>query len=67
MRPKNQLYIGGGLGGSSIDIVNSGYGSLLWKTKRDKIFVVNLGAVNTELGIKSYYGGAMYWKIRIKK
>ena len=66
--PKNQLYIGGGLNFDKINLINSVYGGLLLKTKKDHIYGLNLG-LSTQFGesITPFIGGSMYWKIRWKK
>jgi len=59
--PKTQMYIGGGLGTSNI------YGSVLLKTKKDKLFGINVGAVNMNNVATPYIGGAIYWKIKLRR
>lgn len=72
--PKNQLYIGGGIGFDKINFINQINTGLLWKTKKDKIYGLNLGLANTTLNLGSsqttltpYIGVSMYWKIRLGK
>ena len=63
----SQLYIGGGINLDETDIFNSAYAGLLYKTKKDKVFGVNIGINNASGFAKPYIGGSMYWKIRLKK
>lgn len=65
--PVNKLYFGGGLNFDKTDFINSGYVGLLFQSKKDKIFGLNLGASTTDDGVKPYVGGALYWKIKLRK
>lgn len=66
--PKNQLYIGGGLNFDKVNLLNSAYGGLLLKTKKDHIYGLNIG-LSTQFNesVTPFIGGAMYWKIKWKK
>jgi hypothetical protein len=61
-KKKNQVYIGGMIGGSKEQIVNQINAGLMLKTKRDQIVGVNAG-INTQGQIM--YGVQSYWKIKL--
>lgn len=60
LKPKNQIYIGGGISGTARLGVNQIDAGILFKTKKDKIFGAKAG-INT-LGQMSY-GIQSYWKL----
>ena len=62
--PKNQLYYGGGVLGSPVEIINNIQLGVLLKTKRDRIVGINAG-INSQGTIT--YGVSSYWKIKLKK
>ena len=59
---KGALFIGGGITGTTSD-VNSLHAGLLYKSKRDKIFGVNVGVTGNS---QIVYGIQSYWKIKLK-
>jgi hypothetical protein len=61
-KKKNQVYIGGMIGGSKEQIVNQINAGLMLKTKRDQIIGVNAG-INTQGQV--VYGVQSYWKIKL--
>jgi hypothetical protein len=68
--PKNQLYIGGGIGVDKVDILNQAKLGLLWKTKQDKIFGLHIGTTFNgppEQVTIPFVEGSMYWKIKLGK
>jgi hypothetical protein len=73
--PKNQIYIGGGLGLDKVNLFNQVSGGFLLKTKSDKIYGLSIGVVNTpnrgltptQSEITPFISGSMYWKINLKK
>lgn len=62
--PKNQLYYGGGVIGSPVEIINNIQLGVILKTKRDRIVGINAG-INSQGTIT--YGVSSYWKIKLKK
>lgn len=66
-KPVNQLYFGGGINFDQTDFLNSTNVGLLFKSKKDKIFLINIGMSLNGNTVKSYIGGGLYWKIRFKK
>jgi len=62
--PKNQLYYGGGVIGSPVEIINNIQLGVILKTKRDRIVGINAG-LNSQGTIT--YGVSSYWKIKLKK
>lgn len=62
-KPVNQLYIGGGLGASQNALINQVRAGVILKTKKDKIFGVNVG-ISTQGTV--VYGFDSYWKIHKK-
>ena len=68
---KNQVFFGFNGGLSSPDMVSHVGTGVLFKTKDDKIFHVDLGVANrTTDGVNGrftpYLGGGVYWKIKLK-
>ncbi len=62
--PRRQLYIGGGLSiNNSLELANIQAG-LLYKNKKDQIYGIHTGISQN---LQPYIGGAMYWKIKLKK
>ncbi len=62
-KPKNQIYIGGGLAGNSGEVINQINAGFLLKNKKDQIFGINGGFDhngNLLIGVSSY------WKITFK-
>ena len=60
---KNQLYLGGGLGGDSNDLVNQINAGVLLKTKNDQILGATIGLTKTG---QVQYNLNSYWKLRVK-
>ena len=70
--PKTQLYWGLNSNFNKQDFVSSVGTGLILKTKKDKLYQVNLGVNNqTYDGVNGeftpYVGAGVYWKIRLKK
>ena len=40
---------------------------ILYKDKKDKMWGLDVGALNVNSTIQPYIGGSMYWKISFKK
>ena len=59
--PVRQFYIGGGLMGNRLSLINSASAGLLYKDKQDRIFGVSIGAASGQLS----YGVSSYWKIKL--
>lgn len=62
-KPVNQVYIGGGIDGSQIALINQVRAGILLKNKKDQIYGVSAG-INTSGQV--VYGLSSYWKIKIK-
>ena len=58
--PVRQFYIGGGLMGNRLSLINSASAGLLYKDKQDRIFGASVGW-NGQLS----YGISSYWKIKL--
>jgi hypothetical protein len=72
--PKNQMYIGGNIGFDKINFLNQVSAGLLLKTKKDKIYGVNIGVtqstidnISSSTEFTPFIGGSMYWKIKLRK
>jgi len=70
--PKTQLYWGLNSNFNKQDFVSSIGTGLILKTKKDKLYQVNLGVNNqttdgTNGTFSPYIGAGVYWKIRLKK
>lgn len=66
-KPKAQVYIGMTANVNSIQILSSVSGALLYKTKRDRIYLANIGIADNGLGVQPFLGAGVFWKIQIKK
>lgn len=65
---KSQLYYGFNIGGNKDDIFTNASGGLIFKSKRDQMYQLNIGIQTTPNGGTSpYLGGGMYWKINLNK
>lgn len=65
---KTQLYYGFNLGGSKEDIFSNASGGLILKSKKDRLYQLNVGVQNNpNIGMSPYFGGGMYWKINLNK
>jgi hypothetical protein len=62
-KPKNQLYIGGGVSGSQNALINQIRAGVLLKNKKDQIYGASVGL---GLGGTPIYGIDSYWKIKLK-
>jgi hypothetical protein len=58
--PKGALFIGGGVTGNPNE-VKSLFGGFLYKSKKDKVFGLNVGLTGNS---KIVYGVQSYWKIK---
>ena len=68
--PKTQLYYGFNLGLNKTDIFSSVGGGLILKTKKDKLYQLNIGLMNQPTPTSTltpYIGGGIYWKLNLKK
>lgn len=70
--PKNQIYIGGGVGLDKVNLFNQVSAGFLLKTKSDKIYGLSIGISNTNINslqpeITPFIQGSLYWKIRLRK
>jgi len=63
--PKNEFYWGGAAGFNEQDVVTNVNGSLLWKTKSNRIFRVGLGVQNNSntSQLAPYVDIGLYWKL----
>lgn len=66
-RPKAQLYVGATANVNSVQILSSVSGALLYKTKKENIYIANIGVANNGLGAQPFIGGGMAWKITLRK
>lgn len=69
--PKNQVYVGVNAAFDKVNFGNSIGTGVLLKTKKDKIYQLNLGisnqqSINGNNQIVPYIGGGVYWKIKLK-
>ena len=64
VKPKNQIYYGGGVSGNSTEIINNIHVGALLKTKKDRIVGLNVRLNPTG---SLTYGVSSYWKISFKK
>lgn len=69
---RNQVYYGLNAGFNKEDYVSAVGAGLILKTKKDKIYNLNIGVNNrttdgTNGGFSPYVGFGTYWKIKVKK
>ena len=65
--PKRELYYGFGGAFNKTDFIQSANFGLLYKDKKDKVFGLNLGVLNSNNDVTPFIGGSMYWKLSFKK
>lgn len=65
--PKSQVYIGAMANVNSVQILSSVSGALLYKTKKDRVYIANIGVADNGIGAQPFLGGGLMWKIQIKK
>jgi hypothetical protein len=65
-KPKAQLYVGATANINSLRLLSSVSGTLLYKTKRDRIYIASVGVANDGLGVQPFIGGGVVWKITLK-
>tara|TARA_B110000093_G_C12854887_1_gene360918 strand:- start:48 stop:737 length:690 start_codon:yes stop_codon:yes gene_type:complete len=61
--PKNEFYYGLGAGIDQTNGFNNISGSILFKTKKMKIYGLNVGISNQFGEYKPFVGGSLYWKL----
>jgi hypothetical protein len=66
-KPKAQVYIGATANVNSLQILSSVSGALLYKTKRDRVYIANIGVADNGAGAQPFLGGGVMWKISFKK
>lgn len=59
--PVRQFYVGGGLYGNSLTPIKSAHLGLLYKDRRDRLFIGSIG-----FDQQIVYGFQSYWKIKVK-
>ena len=65
--PKRVFYYGVGAGFDQTNFINNAKFSILYKDKQDKMWGLDIGALNVNSTLQPYIGGTMYWKISFKK
>jgi hypothetical protein len=65
--PKRVFYYGIGGGFDKTNFINNAKFSLLYKDKKDKMWGLDVGALNVNSTVQPYIGGSIYWKISFKK
>jgi len=66
-KPTAQVYIGAMANVNSLQILSSVSGALLYKTKKDMIYIANVGIADNGSGAQPFLGGGILWKVKIKK
>lgn len=61
--PKNELYYGLGVGVDQINGLGNFSGNLLFKTKKQNIYGLNIGVSNQLGEYKPFIGTSLYWKL----
>lgn len=65
--PKNQLYIGGGLSGSTTNILNGADIGLGFKNKKDRIYEIKAGFRDFNGTFQPSFQIGTFWKIKLHK
>ena len=65
--PKREFYYGFGTSFDQTNFINKANFGILYKDKKDKMWGLDVGALNVNSKIQPYIGGSMYWKISFKK
>ena len=65
--PKRELYYGFGGAFNKTDFIQSANFGILYKDKKEKMWGLDIGALNVNSTVQPYIGGSMYWKISFKK
>ncbi len=60
-KPTRQLYFGGGLEGSNLSLINQVKTGLLYKDRKDRIYLINVGA---DKNLSLSYGVQTFWKLK---
>ena len=66
-KPRAQVYLGAMANVNSLHVLSSVSGAVLYKNKKDQIYIVNLGIADNGSGAQPFAGGGILWKIRMKK
>lgn len=66
-KPKAQVYIGAMANVNSLQVLSSVSAALLYKTKKDRIYIANIGVADNGVGAQPFLGGGILWKISLKK
>jgi hypothetical protein len=64
---RGQVYIGATANVNSLQLLSSVSGAFLYKTKRDRIYLVNIGVADNGSGAQPFLGGGIFWKIKLRK
>ena len=66
-RPKAQVYIGAMANVNSVQILSSVSGALMYKTRKDRVYIANIGVADNGAGAQPFLGGGVLWKITLRK
>ena len=66
-KPKAQVYIGATANVNSVQILSSVSAAVLYKTKKDHIYISNIGVANNGMGVQPFVGGGIAWKVTLRK
>jgi hypothetical protein len=64
---RGQVYIGAMANVNSLQLLSSVSGAFLYKTKRDRVYLINVGVADNGSGAQPFLGGGIFWKIKIRK
>lgn len=65
--PKRKFYYGIGAAFDKTNFLNQAKIGILYKDKKDKMWGLDVGALNVNNTVTPYIGGSIYWKISFKK
>jgi len=66
-KPRAQVYLGAMANVNSLQVLSSVSGAVLYKTKKDMIYIANVGVADNGSGTQPFLGGGVLWKVKIKK
>lgn len=65
---KTQVFIGAQANINNVQILSNLAGSVLLKTKKDRVYMANIGIANNGMGgVQPFIGGGVFWKIQLRK
>lgn len=64
---RTQVFIGAQANLNRVQILSHLAGSVLLKTKKDRVYMANLGIADNGMGVQPFIGGGIFWKVQLRK